>query len=168
VGDPIAYCFLFPLVFPPSETASFLSTSLIEPPAPFDFLGLYIPSNPFHSLATNIVPAVVLFSVILGVGLIGIDRKQVLLDVLGIVSAIIARATRFAARLTPYAIFALSAADAAGRHDQAWGTFVNAWIEMKRRDGTLDTLYHHWILGEAATSTTPRWSVIRNVLHWVD
>jgi ABC-type amino acid transport substrate-binding protein len=54
------------------------------------------------------------------------------------------------------------------RHDQAWATFVNAWIEMKRRDGTLDTLYHHWILGEAATSSTPRWSVIRNVLHWVD
>jgi hypothetical protein len=41
-------------------------------------------------------------------------------------------------------------------------------IEMKRRDGTLDTLYRHWIPGEAATSTTPRWSVIRNVLHWVD
>jgi hypothetical protein len=32
----------------------------------------------------------------------------------------------------------------------------------------LDTLYRHWIPGEAATSTTPRWSVIRNVLHWVD
>ena len=52
--------------------------------------------------------------------------------------------------------------------DLGWDSFVNTWIEMKRRDGTLDTLYHHWILGEAATRTTPRWSVIRNVLHWVD
>jgi hypothetical protein len=145
-----------------------LSTSLIEPPAPFDFLGLYIPSNPFHSLATNIVPAVVLFSVILGVGLIGIDRKQVLPDVLGIVSAIIARprASSCGSRRTPSSRCRRPMPLA--RHDQAWATFVNAWIEMKRRDGTLDTLYHHWILGEAATSTTPRWSVIRNVLHWVD
>ena len=52
--------------------------------------------------------------------------------------------------------------------DLGWATFVNTWIEMKRRDGTLDTLYRHWILGEAATRTAPRWSVIRNVLHWVD
>ena len=109
----IGFCFLFPLVFPPSETASFFSTSLIEPPVPFDFLGLYIPSNPFNSLANNIVPAVVLFSVIVGVALIGIERKQVLLEVLGILSATIARATRFIVQLTPYGIFALSA-NAAG------------------------------------------------------
>jgi ABC-type amino acid transport substrate-binding protein len=92
----------------------------------------------------------------------------VLLDVLGIVSAIIARATRFVVRLTPTPSSRCRRPMPVARHDQAWGTFVNAWIEMKRRDGTLDTLYHHWILGEAATSTTPRWSVIRNVLHWVD
>jgi Na+/H+-dicarboxylate symporter len=109
----LGYCFLFPLVFPPAETASFFSTSLLEQPAPFDFVGLYIPSNPFHSLANNVVPAVVLFSVILGVALIGIERKAVLLDVLKIVSDTISRATRFIVRLTPYGIFAL-AADAAG------------------------------------------------------
>jgi ABC-type amino acid transport substrate-binding protein len=53
-------------------------------------------------------------------------------------------------------------------HDQAWADFVNTWIEMKRRDGTLDTLYSHWILGEAARKPTPRWSIIRNILHWKD
>ena len=109
----IGYCFLFPIVFPPSETASFFSTTLLQKPAPFDFLGLYIPSNPFNSLANNIVPAVVLFSVTFGVALIGIEQKQVLLDVLKIVTATIARATRFVVRLTPYGIFALSA-NAAG------------------------------------------------------
>ena len=54
----------------------------VENAAPFDFVDLYIPSNPFNSLANNIVPAVVLFSVVLGVALIGVERKQVLLDVL--------------------------------------------------------------------------------------
>ena len=105
----LLFAFLFPLVFPPSETAAFFSSSLIEKPPPFDFVDLYIPSNPFHSLANNIVPAVVLFSVVLGVALIGIERKAVLLDVLGIVSDTISRATRFIVRLTPYGIFALSA-----------------------------------------------------------
>ena len=38
---------------------------------PFDFLNLYIPTNPFNSLANNVVPAVVLFSVIVGAALIG-------------------------------------------------------------------------------------------------
>jgi proton glutamate symport protein len=37
---------------------------------------------------------------------------------------------------------------------------------MKRRDGTLDTLYDHWILGKNAERRTPRWSVVRNVFHW--
>jgi Na+/H+-dicarboxylate symporter len=109
----LSFTVLFPLVFPVIETASFFSTSLIEKPPPFDFVGLYIPSNPFYSLANNVVPAVVLFSVVVGVALIGIERKAVLLDVLGVVSAAIARATRMIVQLTPYGVFAL-AATAAG------------------------------------------------------
>jgi len=50
--------------------------------------------------------------------------------------------------------------------DPQWSAFVNTWIEMKRRDGTLDTLYDHWILGKDAEKRTPRWSVVRNLLHW--
>ena len=40
-----------------SETASFFSTTLVEPPPVFDLVGLYIPTNPFASLADNVVPA---------------------------------------------------------------------------------------------------------------
>jgi Na+/H+-dicarboxylate symporter/ABC-type amino acid transport substrate-binding protein len=109
----LTFAFLFPLVFPPAETASFFSSALIEKPAAFDFVDLYIPSNPFHSLANNIVPAVVLFSIVVGLALIGIPRKAALLDVLKILSDTIARATRFIARLTPVGVFAL-AATAAG------------------------------------------------------
>ena len=105
----LIFAFLFPVVFPPTETASFFSTALIEKPPAFDFVDLYIPSNPFHSLANNIVPAVVLFSIVVGLALIGIPQKAALLDVLKIVSDTIARATRFIARLTPVGVFALSA-----------------------------------------------------------
>jgi ABC-type amino acid transport substrate-binding protein len=54
------------------------------------------------------------------------------------------------------------------RHDQALASFVNTWIELKRKDGTLEALYQYWILGRNAQAKVPRWSVMRNVLHWVD
>jgi Na+/H+-dicarboxylate symporter/ABC-type amino acid transport substrate-binding protein len=109
----LVFAFLIPLSFPQVQNASFFSTTLIERRPPFDFIDLYIPSNPFHSLANNIVPAVVLFSVLLGVALIGVQRKQILLDVLGVASDALSRATRFVVTLTPYGLFAI-AATAAG------------------------------------------------------
>src|SRR3954471_16097178 len=60
---------LFPLTFPPHQSASFFSTTLVEEREPFDLLNLYIPTNPFNSLANNVVPAVVLFSIIVGIAL---------------------------------------------------------------------------------------------------
>jgi ABC-type amino acid transport substrate-binding protein len=54
------------------------------------------------------------------------------------------------------------------RHDQRLAAFFNTWIDLKRRDGTLEALYRYWILGRDAAPHTPRWSVIRNVLGWVD
>ena len=46
--------------------------------------------------------------------------------------------------------------------------FVNMWIELKKKDGTIDAVFDHWILGKAAEPKKPRWSVIRDVLHWVE
>jgi ABC-type amino acid transport substrate-binding protein len=46
--------------------------------------------------------------------------------------------------------------------------FVNAWLELKKRDGTITTVFEHWILGKGATKKAPRWSIVRDVLHWVD
>jgi len=54
------------------------------------------------------------------------------------------------------------------RHGERWEAFVNTWVELKRRDGTIEKLYRHWILGQGAVRTGPRWSIIRNVLHWVE
>jgi ABC-type amino acid transport substrate-binding protein len=54
------------------------------------------------------------------------------------------------------------------RRDTALAAFVNTWIALKRKDGTLDTAYAHWILGRDAAPRQPRWSIIRNVLHWVE
>ena len=52
------------------------------------------------------------------------------------------------------------------RHDERLASFLNNWIELKRRDGTIDQLYRHWILGQTASTPHPRWSVMRDVLKW--
>ncbi len=105
----LLFACLIPLAFPDVESAVFFSTTLIERPAPFNFVDLYIPSNPFNSLANNVVPAVVLFSVIVGVALIGVERKEALLDVLRTATQAVSRATQFIVRLTPYGLFAIAA-----------------------------------------------------------
>jgi ABC-type amino acid transport substrate-binding protein len=54
-----------------------------------------------------------------------------------------------------------------GKRDERFASFVNTWIALKRKDGTLDAAYKHWILGQDAAPHQPRWSIVRNVLHWV-
>jgi hypothetical protein len=40
-------------------------------------------------------------------------------------------------------------------------------IDLMRRNGPMQELYEYWILGRSAASRPPRWSIIRDVLHWV-
>jgi Na+/H+-dicarboxylate symporter/ABC-type amino acid transport substrate-binding protein len=112
----LGVAFLIPLTFPSIQSASFFSSSLVERRPPFDFVALYVPANPFNALANNIVPAVVLFSIVLGAALVGIPDRERLLDVLHVAKDAIARATRLVTRLTPYGLFAI-AANAAGTLD---------------------------------------------------
>ena len=105
----LLFAFLIPVAFPEIGTASFFSTTLVERRQPFNFIDIFIPSNPFNSLANNIVPAVVLFSVFLGIALIGVERKQILLDVLAVAKEGLSNATKFIVTLTPYGIFAIAA-----------------------------------------------------------
>jgi ABC-type amino acid transport substrate-binding protein len=57
---------------------------------------------------------------------------------------------------------------AMARGDRELVDYVNALVELKKGDGTFKKLYNYWVLGQFATDKQPRWSVIRNVLHWVD
>jgi Na+/H+-dicarboxylate symporter/ABC-type amino acid transport substrate-binding protein len=112
-GFTLILVFLIPLTFPSWASASFFSTALVQPRQKFDFIGLYIPANPFHSLANNVVPAVVLFSAVIGVALIGIEKKERLIEVLDILNHALSAARQFVIRLTPIGVFAI-AANAAG------------------------------------------------------
>ncbi|MDH3887913.1 MAG: cation:dicarboxylase symporter family transporter [Gammaproteobacteria bacterium] len=100
------------LAYPNWTTASLFSTSLLESAKPFDPLTLYIPSNPFYSMANAVVPAVVVFSIMLGVSLISIRDKGTLLTSLGTLSDALMKIASFVGKLAPFGIFAISAAAA--------------------------------------------------------
>ncbi len=108
-GLSLGAVFLMPLAFPELQSAAFFSTTLVEEHASVDFVALYIPSNPFHSLANAVVPAVVLFSAVLGIALMGVSGKQPLIEWLRVVERAVARANRLVARLTPFGLFAIAA-----------------------------------------------------------
>ncbi len=112
-GVTLAVVVASPLAFPDWPAASFFSSTLVEEPAEFDFLGLYIPSNPFRSLAEGVVPAVVVFSLAFGIALMGSERKHALLHALLAAQDALRRITSAVVRLAPYGIFAI-AAEASG------------------------------------------------------
>jgi Na+/H+-dicarboxylate symporter len=107
---------LIPVTFPDWQTANFFSTSLVTPPDKINFLELYIPANPFHSLASNVVPATVLFSVAMGIGLMGVKKKEGLLNGLSAMVQALTSITNFIVKLAPIGVFGI-AASASGTID---------------------------------------------------
>ncbi|MCL1142408.1 cation:dicarboxylate symporter family transporter [Shewanella gaetbuli] len=105
---------LMPLSFPFIESASFFSTSIIEPVADIDYFKLYIPSNPFESMAAGYVPAMVVFSIAMGLALIGMkgDNKIQLLSFMHTCGEIFGRITQGMVKVLPIGIFAMSASAA--------------------------------------------------------
>ena len=106
--------FLMPFAFPEIESASFFSTSSIEEPTKVDYFKLYIPSNPFESMAQGYVPAMVLFSIAMGLALIGMkgESKLQILTFMSTCTDIFSRITQGLIKILPIGIFAMSASAA--------------------------------------------------------
>jgi hypothetical protein len=51
--------------------------------------------------------------------------------------------------------------------DSEWLSFLDRWLDFQRMDGSLDRCRKYWIEGGGTKERTPRWCVIRDVLHWV-
>ncbi|GAB3290073.1 cation:dicarboxylate symporter family transporter [Parahaliea aestuarii] len=115
---------LFPLAFPEFVTASFYSEALIEQREPFSFTDIYFTDNPFASLSSNVVPAIVVFSCLVGIGLMTLPDKDKLLAPMRIWNAAIVRVTHFVIGLTPIGVAALSAVLA--------GTItLESWLQLE-------------------------------------
>jgi Na+/H+-dicarboxylate symporter/ABC-type amino acid transport substrate-binding protein len=108
-GVAIALVVMLPLAFPDWPSRSLFQKSSIESfPAP-DFLRLYIPSNPFFSMANGIVPSIVVFSIMIGLALTGFEKKDTLIEPLSLAAEVLSKITGFIAKLAPYGVFALIA-----------------------------------------------------------
>lgn len=113
-GSALAVVAALSLAYP-TRTVSNTFFADTPPPPPVDWLTLYIPSNPFSSLANNVMPAVVLFGLLAGGALCTMEgkRKQTLLDVLEAFNEAMGRIARATLAITPVGLFAI-AAHAAG------------------------------------------------------
>ena len=111
-GLALTLIFVAALAFPDIETASFFSApTRVEVEQP-DLFELYLPANIFYSLSNNLVPAVVFFSILVGVALIQLeDKSSIQPDFDGLAEAM-SRINTAMVKLTPYGIFAIAAAAA--------------------------------------------------------
>ncbi|MFC1516901.1 dicarboxylate/amino acid:cation symporter, partial [Thermodesulfobacteriota bacterium] len=142
---------LLPLTFPKWESAAFFSSSIAEIPPKVDFLSLYIPANPFFSLANNIVPAVVLFSILMGIGLMGMENKDLLLKPIAVASQVMIKMTNMIVNLMPIGVFAVTAAATGTMSIEEFGRLQVYVVSFN----VAALLLTFWILPMLVTPLTP-------------
>ena len=142
--------FFMPLVFPAIEAGSFFSASLVEI-AEVDFIDLYIPVNPFSSLARTVVPAAAVFSVAFGVALIGVENKKSLIDIFEAISKTLSRIAMMVVKVTPIGVFAIAANASGTMTIEEFGRLQSYIIPFI----VATLLLTFWILPGLAAAITP-------------
>lgn len=142
---------LITLGLPSWPSASFFSNDLVAEQEAFDFLTLFIPANPFASLAETVVPAVVVFSVAFGIALIGLEPKYAILEMLNVSYDALSRITSFIVRLAPIGVFGI-AAKAAGTTDPNDIDGLQVYVALY---AGMALLLAFWTLPRLVTTLTP-------------
>ncbi len=150
-GITLLIIMLSPLSFPTWSSASFFSISLTEEAKAPDFLHLFIPSNPFHAYANAIVPAIVVFSVLVGLALSGVENKEAVMVPLLVVQKVLMRVTSIISKLAPIGVFALIAS-AVGTIDYADLARLQVFIVLYALIALVLSL---WVLPGLITVLTP-------------
>ena len=115
-GIGLTIVVLMATTFPDRESATFFNPGMVQEVEDVSLVEMFVPSNPFEALATSAIPAVVLFSILFGLALIAIPKKEAVLDVFSVMSKTLQRVTGFVVKITPLGVFGLTAA-AAGTLD---------------------------------------------------
>jgi Na+/H+-dicarboxylate symporter len=100
---------LLPLALPELTSASFYSSSLVEPANETKLIDIFIPKNIFASLSNDQIPAVVISCIALGISLITSKDKQEVFKLFDVLGAAVMRVIMFVVRLTPVGVFAITA-----------------------------------------------------------
>ncbi len=122
---------LLPIAYPNWETAGFFSTSMTTESVKLNFVDLYIPSNIFAALSNTIVPAVVLFSLLMGIALINVKNKETFITLSDNIVDGLQRVASYIAKLAPLGIFAIAASAAGTLQPEELGRLqVFLWIYL--------------------------------------
>lgn len=78
----LLFIFVSPIAFPDWENASFYNANTIKTEPVFSLIDLFVPANPFNAFATGSIPAIVVFSIFIGLGLMTVRHKRTTLNVL--------------------------------------------------------------------------------------
>ena len=105
----LLYLIILPLSFPLWSSGNVYSADFIQPAVPFDFVKLYIPANPFESMSDNVVPAVVLFSIFIGLGVMKLPNKESLLKPLDVLTDGLNQVNKMIIKITPLGVFSIAA-----------------------------------------------------------
>ena len=100
---------VFSLALPEWSSGDFFNSSLIEESSPLDLIKIYIPSNPFESMADNMVPAVVLFSILVGIAFIRVKDKEAILNNMDVLAKALNQVNKMVIKITPLGVFAIAA-----------------------------------------------------------
>ncbi len=108
-GIMALYLVLMPFCFPDWDATVFFSLNVVETISKVNYLELYIPSNPFYSLANSFVPAITVFCICVGVALISVKNKAAILQDLKICCTTLTKVNNGVVKLAPIGTFALLA-----------------------------------------------------------
>lgn len=145
--------FLMCAALPEMESAPFFSTSSIQELPPIDYYKLYIPANPFEAMTAGYVPAMALFSIAMGLALIGMqgESKDQIIVFMSTTTEVFSRITRGLIHVLPIGIFAMSASAAGTMGVEEFENLEVCLICMI----VLASLLSFWILPWSIASLTP-------------
>ena len=101
------FIFSTPLSFPDWQNAEFYSASTIKVVPELNLVDLFISANPFNAFANTLVPAVVFFSICMGLGLMQIRSKRQTLLILSNLQQAVANINSFIMRFAPLGVFCI-------------------------------------------------------------
>ncbi|WP_286261483.1 cation:dicarboxylate symporter family transporter [Thalassotalea atypica] len=89
----LVFIFLSPIAFPSWENAAFYSANTVKATPEISILNTLIPSNPFNAFANGLIPSIVVFSILIGLGIMQVKQKRTTLSVLSSLQASVANIT---------------------------------------------------------------------------
>ena len=70
--------------------------------------------------------------------------------------------------VVPRPVISLPTGYAVARGNQGLLDVLDSWLLTMEANGAIETTYNYWIKGQTRAARPPRWSVIRNLLGWVE